>query len=266
MPVYEKIAREIPRLDLKLKQAGIDDSPEEYIRKRVFLSGMLGFGLCIIAFLFLQSLWVFLAFPIASVLMFVYFVGYVDTRIRKLEKEINEEIVYAVRFLIIELESGLPIYHAFQNVAKNYDQVGTYFEDIVREVSFGTSLEDALNKHIERTPSADLRKILWQVLNSLKTGADVKSSLRSALNQIVRKQQITVKQYGRKLNPLAMFYMMVAIIVPSLGTTILVVIATFAGFSLSLLILMIVVGLVGFIQMMFFAYIKTTRPPMATGG
>lgn len=266
MPIYEKLASAIPRLGLKLKKAGLDEEPVEYVRKRVFLSFLLGFALCIIGFFFVQSLWIFLALPVAVSAAFLYFVRYADIRIQKLEKQIDEEIVYAVRFLIIELESGLPIYSAFQNVAKNYDTVGEYFERIVREVSFGTSLEEALDKHIARTPSAELRKILWQVLNSLKTGADVKESLRSALNQIVRKQQITVKEYGRKLNPMAMFYMMIAIIVPSLGTTILVVIATFAGFSLSLLMLMLIVGLVGFIQLMFFAYIKTTRPPMASGG
>ena len=52
-------------------------------------------------------------------------------------------------------------------------------------------------------------------------------------------QQIEVKEYGRKLNPLAMFYMMIAVIVPSLGMTMLVVLATFVGLKLSLLVLVL---------------------------
>ncbi len=263
MPVYEKIAQRFPGLELKLKKAGLDQTPVQYVKRTVFLSFIIGFCLCIIVFFYFQKLWLFLLFPIGFGMSFMYFMRYVDLKIQKLRKKINQEIVYAGRFLIIELESGVPMYHAFKNLAKNYDTVGKYFEEVVRDVNFGTSLEDALDKAISRTPSPQLRKILWQVLNSLKTGADVKASLNAVLEQIVRQQQIDVKEYGRKLNPLAMFYMMIAIIVPSLGTTMMVVMATFVGFSLPLTILLIIVGVVGFIQLMFFAFVKSSRPPMA---
>ena len=123
-------------------------------------------------------------------------------------------------------------------------------------------MEEALNESTLITPSPELRKLMWQVLNSMRTGSDIADSLNAVIDQIVRQQQISVKEYGRKLNPMAMFYMMIAVIVPSLGTTVLIVLATFIGFSMPLSILLIIAGLVGFIQFMFFAVIKSARPPM----
>ena len=59
-----------------------------------------------------------------------------------------------------------------------------------------------------------------------------------------------------------MFYMMAAIIIPSLGTTMIVVIATFMGFKLSLLVLLLGTALITFVQFMFLSIIKSIRPPM----
>ncbi len=263
MIIYKKIANKIPGLEVKLKQAGISQSPEQYVKRTCFLSIFVGFALTFIAFMFVQSMWIFLLLPLGVLAGFFYFIRYVDLKIQKLRDKVDEEIVYAGRFLIIELESGVPIYDAFKNLSRNYETIGKFFGDIVQDVNFGTTLEDALEKGLQETPSPRLRKILWQVLNSLRTGSDVKDSLNSVIDQIVREQQIEVKEYGRKLNPLAMFYMMIAVIVPSLGTTMLVVMATFIGFSLSLTILLILVGAVGFVQFMFLAFVKSSRPPMA---
>jgi len=90
----------------------------------------------------------------------------------------------------------------------------------------------------------------------------VSKALNTIISQIVRERQIMVKEYGRKLNPLSMFYMMIAVIVPSLGVAMLVIFSSFIGFKLDLAVLMIIVGLVGFIQFMFLAIMRSSRPPI----
>jgi len=102
--------------------------------------------------------------------------------------------------------------------------------------------------------------MLWQLLNSLKTGSSISAALTSVFDQIVREQQIAVKEYGRKLNPLAMFYMMVAVIVPSLGTIMFVVLTTFIGVELDLAMFFIIIAALWFVQFMFLAIIKSSRP------
>jgi flagellar protein FlaJ len=262
MLIYRKIAKTIPDLQLRLRQARMIDTDEQYIKKTWFTAMYLGLGILIVFFAFSKSWQVILFYPIIFFLLFLYFLKYVDVKISRIKSRVNQEIIFAGRFLIIELESGVPLYNAFKNVAKNYEIIGPYFGEIIEKVDLGTTLEDAINESISMTPSPNLRKVLWQLLNSMKTGSDVTTALGVVVDQIVREQQILVKEYGRKLNPIAMFYMMMAIIVPSLGTTMIVVLATFMGLRLSLLVLMFLAGLIGFLQFMFLSIIRSIRPPM----
>ena len=260
--IYRKLAKRIPDLHLKLRQARMAETEEAYIKRIFFTALYLALGILFVAFFFVQSLYAFALLPVLFPLIFMYLLNYVDMKINKINNGINQEIIFAGRFLLIEIESGVPMYKTFENMAKNYPIVGRYFAEIIEKVDLGTTMEDALNEAILLTPSPNLRKILWQLLNSMKTGSNISNSLNVVIEQIVREQQIAVKEYGRKLNPLAMFYMMAAIIVPSLGTTMLVVLATFIGLNLSLTVLLVITGVIAFIQFMFLSIIKTIRPPM----
>jgi archaeal flagellar protein FlaJ len=263
---YKQVTLLVPNLKDKLLQADIPDSPDEFIRKTLVSSFMLSFGVSILfiggllksfGYPFVIAL---ILFPIAFLFLFFYLIKIPDVKIRAKENGINREIVFATRFLIIEIESGVPIYNAFVNVSKVYPVIGTYFGAIIDRVNMGTSMEEAMNEATEVVPSADLRKILWQILNSIKTGADVTNSLGTVLDQIVDDQKIAVEEYGRKLNPLAMFYMLIAVIIPSLGTTMLMIFAGFIGLQLKLPLLLALVGFLGFVQFMFYALIKSSRP------
>jgi len=260
--VYKYLAQKLPGIELKLKEARMPDSDEEYVKKTLMLSLFLSLFLILIIFLFSNNLIIFLILPIVWLFLFSYLARMVDLKISKLRKEIDKEILFAGRFLIIEIESGVPIYEAFRNLTYNYEVIGTYFSEIVDKIDLGTAMDDAINEVLITTPSPNLRKVLWQILNSIKTGSNVKGALVVVLEQVSKEQQIAIKEYGRKLNPIAMFYMMAAIIIPSLGITMLAVLASFIGLNISLPILLVIVVVVGFIQFMFLAVIKSTRPPM----
>jgi flagellar protein FlaJ len=260
--IFKMLARSIPELKLKLARARMNEEPEHYVKKTFSTAIFLTFGLLIIVFAFFKKPAILLFAPPIFLFSFFYFIRFVDVKIEKMKRHINQELIFAGRFLIIELQSGVPLYNAFVNLGKNYETIGPFFNEVVEKINLGTTMEEALNEAITLTPSPELRKLMWQVLNSMRTGADVADSLNAVIDQIVRQQQIAVKEYGRKLNPLAMFYMMIAVIVPSLGTTVLIVLATFIGFSLPLPFLLVIAGLVGFVQLMFLAIIKSARPPM----
>ncbi len=256
------ISRQFPGLKLNLLQARISETPEQYIRRTLFLSFILAIALSGISFLFTKNPFMFLLFPLVYLVSFFYFYNYATSKISKLKKEISKEVVFAGRFLIIEIESGVPIYQAFQNLSKNYDVVGKYFGEVIQKVDLGTPFEDALNEAVTLAPSNDLRRFFWQILNSLKTGSEVSEALNNVFDQIVREQQIDVKEYGRKLNPLAMFYMMMAVIIPSLGTIMLIVMSTFIGFNLDAVFFSILIFVNIVIQFMFVGVIKSQRPPV----
>lgn len=255
-----------PDLKHNLLQANMPYEPEEFVKRTFMASFMLSFGVCILfiggmlSSLGKQITPAIILFPVCLFIFFNYFIKAPSVKISKFEKEINKEIVFAGRFFIIEIESGVPIFNAFINISRVYPAVGQYLGGIVDRINMGTSMEDAINEAIETVPSANLRKILWQILNSIKTGADVTESLSGVIEQIIKEQNIAVEEYGRKLNPLAMFYMLIAVIVPSLGTTMLIIFSSFMGFKLTLPVLLTITGLIGFMQFMFYAMIKSSRP------
>ena|SRR3989338_3681668 len=263
--IFQIMARALPNLKLNLKKAGTNYSPEEFI-KRMFLSAfymttglVVSLALILAKFNVLKNIMI-LFVPIIFLLLFLYMLKLPDVTISRKEKDISREIVFAGRHFIIELESGVPLYNALLNVSKNYEVIGWYFKEIINKVDLGMSMEDSISEAVEYIPSDNLRRLLWQILNSIRTGSDVSKSLGSVLEQIAREQTIEVNKYGKKLNPLAMFYMIIAVILPSLGVTMLVVLSSFIQFKLNLTIFLILSGLLAFVQFMFLSMIKFSRP------
>jgi flagellar protein FlaJ len=257
-------------LQENLRKANLNTDGELFLKK-TFLSALyVSFGMMFILVMLLVKaipakdmvMLLLVGFPIVCLFMFFYFFQLPSVKISRIDKEINKEIVYAGRFLIVELESGVTLYDAMRNMSRSYPIVGAYFKQIIEKVSVGTSIEDAVTESLDLSPSQCLTKILWQISNSLRTGSDVAAPLKTVIETLIREQQIMVGEYGRKLNPLAMFYMLIAIIVPSLGVTMLTIISIFAGIKLDLPILLAIAGVIGFMQFMFVAMIQSIRPPV----
>lgn len=263
--LFQYLSRHNPQLGYKLQQAGIPDAPEQYIKKAYVLAAgvALVFGVsgAIIFNVFDLPLWyAAVTFVGFFFIMRSFFLYQPDAMIKQKEKEINKELVFATRFLMIEIRSGVSLFDAMRNIVENYEAIGRQFNDVLNLVNLGTPLEEAIEQVSERTPSMAFRKVLWQVLNSLKTGADIGSALDSAVVQITREQMIEVTEYGRKLNPIAMFYMILAVILPSIGISIGVLVSNFLTLPLDLTSLLVLTGFLAFMQFMFLQMIKGMRP------
>jgi pilus assembly protein TadC len=264
--IFKIIASNMPNLKHQLRQADMLYEPEVFVKNSFVSALIMSFGISIF-FIggILKSFdapiyYSFIIFPFLFLFFFVYLFKVPLVKIKKKKDEIDREIVFATRFLIIEIESGVPLYDCFINISKAYPYIGKTFKGVVESVNLGTSMDDAINEIVELTPSDNLRKVLWQILNTINTGADVTKPLNSVLEQIIKEQQIEIQEYGRKLNPMAMFYMMVAVILPSLGTTMIIIFSSFIGFKLGLAVMLTIAGLIGFMQFMFYAFIKSSRP------
>ncbi len=265
---FFRITKSFPELGLKLKQAGMKDTPEEFVKKTVFTSFYMTTGLTILLIALFSKIKVLavvvgILFPLSFIGVFLYFVKLPDIKIIKKRKTIDKEVVYAGRFLIVELESGVLLYEAMANVVKSYKGIGKEFSNILNSIDMGTNIEDAINEVIEMTPSNDFRRLLWQIINALRTGSDVSESLKSVIEQVTKEQIIEIQTYAKKLNPLAMFYMIIAVILPSLGITMIIVLSSFISIQLSLPVLMAAVILIGILQLVFFVIIRSSRPAVS---
>ncbi|HLC63006.1 MAG TPA: type II secretion system F family protein [Candidatus Nanoarchaeia archaeon] len=262
----KKIAQSFPTLKLSLLQAGMDIEPYKFVQKNLVMAFYLAFTMAAVSGLVLFKakpellLVALLIFPIMFFIGFLFFMNSPTIKSKKRVKEIDKEVVFAGRFLLIELSAGVPLFDALSNVAKSYKGIGKYFQEIVDRVEIGKPIDVAINEVMEITPSDNFRKIVWQIMNSLRTGADVSVALESIVEQISREQIIEVKNYGKKLNPMVMMYLMMAVIVPSLGVTMLSLMSSFVGIQLSTQHLIIIAFGVFVVQAGFLMAIKGSRP------
>ncbi len=258
------IVKRFPFLKMNLVQAGMNVKVEDFVKKKLIDALIIGLTLNVTLFFFLlkinaRILFAFVAFPVIYISMFFFLINTPRVVASKKVREVDQEITYAGRFLIIELSAGIPLFDAIKNVADNFEHIGKHFKDVIKRVEIGRPLEQALNEVMEITPSDNFRKLLFTIVNSLKTGADVSESLNGSIEQISREKIIKLKEYGKKLNPIVMFYLIIAVIAPSLGIAVMTLLSSFLGLSFSLGTLIGISFIIGILQLAFIAILTNLR-------
>ncbi len=199
-------------------------------------------------------------FIVTYVLAFMFFFNAPQVYIRRREREMDKEVLFAGRYILVKMESGVPFVTALTDASKSYGVSSKYFKEIVDDINTGTPIEQALDKAVEYSASKKFKVILWQVANALKTGIDVTGSLKSVLDEITKEQLVEIQKYGKKLNSLAMFYMVVGVVMPSLGMAMFIILSSFINIKMGLASLSAVVVLLAFMQFMFLSMFKSIRP------
>ena len=262
---FDALTEKFPNLKNDLRMARYKDSPTVYIKKSffsaIFLGSFMFLFLLILFSAFHIPIWIaIIFFFITFVFVFFVFINKPSYDVLKAEKQLESEIVSAIRFLILELRSERSLYNAITHTSKNFVLLGIYLDEVVNEVRLGKTMEAALSNAVELCPSTHLRSVYWQLLNSLQTGTDITQSLEVLLEDIVEEQKIKIEEYGRELNALSLFYMMVAIIIPTIGLTILLAVLTFLGITVSLGLLIVLWLFLSLTQYMFLKFSSSRRP------
>lgn len=262
-----------PSLRKKMVLADMKDSPERFMDKAIVSAfftavafSILSFMIMDMAFVRAALLYSALLFVPYVVLSFFYFMMYPTVMVLKRKKEIEYELVFAVRHLLIGLRSGMPLFDAMVGVSRGYGEVSREFNKIVEKVTLGAPISQAIREVVQVNPSPAFRRIMVQLANSVGSGADVANALDVVLSQVFREQVIELKAYGQKLNPLIMFYMIFGIIFPSLGLAFAIILFSFLGsgrFSLNAPVLVLFLVMVAVVQFMFLSMVETSRPRYA---
>lgn len=193
----------------------------------------------------------------ATLFTSLYYPQIISTRrMRKLEIQ----LIPATRQLLIEVKSGVPLFNAMASISNEYGEVSKEFSKIVQKINSGTLELDALAEASTANPSHQFRRILWQISNALKVGSDVGKVIELQIEELTRERVDQIRRYGQELSPWTMIYMMAAVILPSLGVTMLIVIVGFLDVSVPKIILAVVIaGLIGF-QLFFMNFVNSRRP------
>lgn len=268
LPVAGGLIQFFPNLQRDLIQAEMDDREDveylaESIAQSLSLTVMIVVAVVSIAvifenYMFLQYLP--LIAPVALIFGTFTFSKRPAVQAKKRTRELEKELPYALRHILIEVDAGISLYQAMVSVSNGYGEASNEFQKIVNEINAGTSEVTALENAILRNPSQEYRRALWQIINALKSGTDVSTTLENLVDSIMEKQILSVEEYGKELNPYTLMYMMVAVIMPSLGVTFIMILSTFTGMDLGNNIFYgILIGLVLF-QLMFINLVKSKRP------
>ena len=176
-------------------------------------------------------------------------------------QEIDKYLLYALRDFSLQLQSGATVFKALVAVANaGYNQVSEEFMHVVKRINAGISLERAVKARLEFTQSDYLKKAYWQVLNNMHSGSDLHGGLNAIILQLHSEQKTKIQNYARELNLWSLIYMLFAVAIPTIGSTMLVILSMFAkiGISEQMFILFIVACFV--VQIAMTIFVRSRRP------
>lgn len=269
MTLVRFLLQQDPNLKYNLYKAHLNETPTFYIKKNLNGAAMMGITAFIVGMLFfwgLQKIVIFSILLVIGISIVCTFAGYlflskrVYVAIRNRERMMERDVLFAGRYLLVKLQSGAPFFQSLIDASKGAGTANQFFKEIVDDVYTGTPLEEAMEKAAHISPSKNFKMIILQMNNALKSGVDVTSSLKALIQEITDDHIIEIERYNKKLNSLTMFYMLLAVVVPSLGMTFFVIIAGFIQISLSLFHLMFICVFLAFLQFMFLSIFKSIRP------
>jgi len=267
--VSGKLSKIFPDLGVKLDQAEIKIQPREYLAIACFC---FWFWPTIIFYPLLILSW-FAAFPgnfifiiatislIVGVLSFVYIILYPHLIVNRKTRDLEKNLLFALRHLLIQVKSGVPLFDGLVSVSKgDYGLIAEEFKSSVKKISTGLSETASLEELIFKNPSLHFRRVIWQITNAMRTGADLGNTLEAIVQNLSDEQKVAIRRYGSQLNPLSMMYMMTAVILPSLGITFLVLLSTFTGVPVSEILFWLILVVLAVFQFMFIGIVKNRRP------
>ncbi len=271
------------KLDDYLAGSGIDIDRRQYLAicYRAFLLNLLTFSVVITSILGVMpylsaagaaliansSFFVYglLTAILISGLIFMNQINYPKIFALNKERDIERNLIPVMQDMMVQLNSGVLMFNIIMNIAESgYGEASEEFKKIAREINSGVPQIEAIEKYAKLNTSKYFRRVLWQISNGMRSGADLTSVIQEGIDNLIEEQTIQIQSYGGKLNPLIMFYMLIAVIMPALGITFVIIISSILNFSktITYVIFFFIFGFVMFIQIMFHGLIKSRRPSL----
>ncbi|MBW2971008.1 type II secretion system F family protein [Candidatus Woesearchaeota archaeon] len=179
----------------------------------------------------------------------------------KIAEQIDKNLVFAIKDLLMQVSSGVSLFNGMINVSmSDYGQVSKEFGKIVQLVNSGVPMDKALEVVAVRTKSDYLKRVVWQLINTLKAGSSLKAALRTIVKDLTIEQRSKIKDYASELNLWSLIYMLFAVAVPTIGAVMLVILSSFAGMGIGKGFFIAFICICFAIQYVMIGFIKARRP------
>jgi pilus assembly protein TadC len=194
-------------------------------------------------------------------LFFVLHSMYPKIIARKIGEQIDKDLVFALKDMVLHVTSGVTLYDAFVEVSKaGYGFVSEEFGEVVVDVEKGSPFDESLEKLALRTESEFTKRITWQLVNAMRAGSSIENALVSFVDSLIQFQERQIKNYTAELNMFALMYLLFAVAIPSMGMTVLVIMSAFAGLGLNQYTFMVMIFVSIIIQVLMISLIEGRRP------
>lgn len=203
MQLYKKAVRDKvltksknERLELMLRRAGVPIKPEEYVLFQWICTALTG-G---VFFLLFGNI-IFLAIGIvAGYLAPGWWVG---RKLKNRIKDFNEALPDMITTTIGSLRAGFSFPQALKTVVDESEgPMKEEMETLLREMQYGSSMEDALHDLKERMPSEDLDLMIQAIVIQRQVGGNLATVLEAIVTTIrdrtrIQRQILTLTAQGR---------------------------------------------------------------------
>lgn len=189
-PVTDFMSPYFPNLKNDLKKARIRMSTQEYLSSGVFLSFLLfAVELPLLSFIFSLLFKNFLFGFLTSITMsffllaifFLSYANYPKAIIKQRASSIDKYLPFASLYLATIASSKLPLAEILEMFSRfgKYGELSNEFNQMQNEISlFGLDANTALGRAIERTPSKNLKELLYGILATNTSGGDLSVYLK----------------------------------------------------------------------------------------
>jgi len=268
----QKIVSSMPGIRYDLRNAHIEISAENYVIGSFFSALLIGF----FSFVFLGAISYLrnFSFPLNFVLPFSSFLlttlfffalnlYYPKIISRSIASRIDRGLIFALRDMLIQINSGIPLYQAIENIADgDYDQVSVEFKVLASKTRSGMSLLKALEEMALENKSKFLKKVCWQLVTAVRSGANLSLTVKGLIKMLVDDQLKQVKAYNAELNFIVLIYLLAAAVLPTVGSTVLVIFSVFGvlGINSQVYLTLIIVSII--LQSIIIGYVFVRRPKM----
>lgn len=271
LPLAERAEKLVPNIKRDLTRARMEVDADRFLASSLARGLQIGLTVSVlmaVAGIFIQNKQIIYGgiatFPIITIFGFFTLANYPKIHTKKISRKLEKDLPYALRHMLIEVRSGISLYEAMVSVSDDYGEASEEFERIVKDINGGKPQIEALEDSIVRNPSEQYRRAMWQMINALKSGTDISNTLETLVDSMVKQQKLEVKRYGKELNPYILVYLMIAVIMPSLGVTFLIVLSTFSDIGLSKFTFYQILGGLILFQIFFLNFVSSKRPEVKT--
>ncbi len=270
MGLGERLTSFFPGMDVELRRAEIEYDRATYGAIMIVLSAFYFVFGAIITYIFAIRLSpgttilpTIALGGVFALLVLIQLAFYPKILLKKKIRNVEQNLVFALRTLVVEVKSGVTLFDSI-NIVANGDngQVSKEFKKAVEKIETGKFQNDALEEMGENNPSLYFRRVIWQLVNGLKAGSDISVIMVALVQDLSREKGNQVRKYGNSLKLLSLLYMMLGAIIPALGLTFLIILSTFPQIKITEGVFWGMLAFIGVGQFMFLGIIKSSRPTL----